>query len=234
MFEMQRLRSRIKQLKPNSNLDYIRKQIAARSDLKAEVKQLRAELDMRIAKIEAGELPVYARWELENQISSRMNTIGIDYELNAINTAVFMEDARLLWNELNYAVRKAREAYRKASEGLPELRGRLQTLIARHERWLVSESNILRRGPWMPEHERPEVQAKREKTAAFEADKKSLESQIASTEKNADRLAADCRQAERHLEVFRQWVYTGKILQQDDFVPNQDSALNSDLSASSV
>jgi hypothetical protein len=204
---------RIQQLKPCASLDFLRKQIAGRSELKAEVRQLREELEARMEKVASGELPPVSTWELQNQINARMNTLNIDYEQKAMNTLLLMPDARQLYCELKYELRMAREQAIKPRMGSSrELNGQLEVLEAEHKRALRNEDNkVVSHVHWTPEHLRPEVIRRRELVEDYERKRAILEQEIQLAEEIEQANRDAIRAAEEKLTIFRRWVCTGRL-----------------------
>ena len=203
------LKKRILELKPNPRLDYLRQQIAGRAVLKAEVKQLVVELEQRQAAVARGELPMNSVWETEQQISSRMNTINVDYEIEAMNCAVFDKDAKLIWNMLDYDKRQAREPVQKAVQLLSQLRSSMETNIASQEKAIQHERNIVRAGPWEPDP--PHERLYRKMVTDLEDYRRKAEGEIRHEEKKVRSLQQAEREARYNYEFFRHWVITGSL-----------------------
>lgn len=203
------LKNRILELKPNPRLDYLRQQIAGRAVLKAEVKQLSAELVQRKEAFARGELPMNSVWEVEQQISSRMNTINVDYELEAMNSAVFDPDAKLIRNMLDYDKRQAREPIPKAVQLLNQRRSEMEINVQEQEKALQHERNIIRTGPWEPD---PQHERLYRKMVADLADyKRAAEGSIQHEERKLRELQKAEREAMYNYEFFRHWVITGSL-----------------------
>jgi hypothetical protein len=203
------LRQRIRELKPNSRLDYLRQQIAGRATLKAEVRQLVIELEQRKEVVARGELPAYSTWEIQREIDARLNTVNIDHELEAMNCVIFDPAAMLVRNMLDYDLREAHGPVQKTRETLCQLQGAMERGIHEREKTLQYESRIIRSGPWEPDP--PHERRRRELQTELDNYRSSMERQVKDAKKNLEQLQAAENDARNNMEVFRHWVFTGSL-----------------------
>lgn len=206
---LRQLKQRIQELRPNSRLDYLREQIAGRTVLRAEVKQLASELEQRKEIVARGELPAYSTWEIRREIDARLNTMNVDYELEAMNCVVFDPAAKLIRNMLDYDRREAGGPVQKAREEFQKLRPLMEVEVHRREKALQFDSNIIRSGPWEPNP--PHERRRREMIADLEQFKADKEREIANARKVLSRLEAAEKEARYNMEFFRHWVFTGSL-----------------------
>ncbi|HWL07340.1 MAG TPA: hypothetical protein VNQ76_02900 [Planctomicrobium sp.] len=205
-----KLKQQLKTLDVGSNIEHLRKQIAGRKSLRAEVDQLAIELRQRQEKVDKGELPAYSTWEIRREIDARLKTLNIDYDIKIINDlSKFNKDAQLILNKLHYDEREASWPAQKARDEFRNLRPLMEQEVRRQEEAIRRYASVIRGGPWEPDP--PHEREQRKMIAVLEQFKETKENEIRSAEKTLNRLTAAYEEARYNMEFFRHWAFTGSL-----------------------